>query len=176
MTQPTTPATTTPAAPVSDEIAAADAHTDPLLVSLVKDVSLSIKMGVAAFDISTTQHHFVVSMYPPVFPSAPSAHEDDIHDGSDESKLCEGRLLLFPLPHSSSDASQLGFYLDYGWNTLETVRDAIGSRLNESREMARDRLNEAKDKWATTAGKANEKIQQAKTKIMSAFTGLFGKK
>lgn len=145
--------------------AAAAAHDDPILTSLVRDPSIDLRMGVAGFDISPSQHHFIVSMYPPPFPPVPS-----VDDATAQPTPCEGRLLLFPLPHSGGDVSQLGFYLDYGWNTLETVRDAMHARIHDGR----DKLTEARDKWASTAGKATEKINQAKAKIMSAFTGFFG--
>lgn len=140
---------------------------DPLVSSLVCDLSVPIRMGVAAFDISPSQRHFVVAVYPHPCPPTPTASEDvdaAVHH-------LDGRLLLFPLPHSSQDSSQLGFYLTYGMHTLSTVRDALSHRMSESR----DKFNEARERLATTAGKANEKFQAAKTKFFSSFSGLWGK-
>ena len=164
------------------ESAALAAHADPLTAALARDCTLPLRMGVAAFDIAPSQQHFVVAMYPDAFPPPPQQTE-----GDDDSSLpaagspsqpshIEGRLLLFPLPHSLQDSTALGFYLDYGWNTLESVRDALGHRLSEGKDLASQKLSEAKEKWQTNASKATAAVAVAKNKIFSAFSGFFGKK
>jgi hypothetical protein len=172
------------------EAAAYAAHTDPLTAALVADVSLPLRMGVASFDISPSQQHFVVALYPDAFPPIPtrasSSGSEGEDDSSDDAVLVdvhppppahlEGRLLLFPLPHSSHDPGMLGFYVQLSWNTLESVRDALSSRLGDTSALARERLEQVGARLQVGATKAGEKLQVAKTKIMSAFSGLFGAK
>ena len=197
---PTSAPLTAPSSVDPLETAAMAAHTDPMIASLVKDCSLSIRMGVAAFDIAPSQQHFVVAMYPDPFPPVPQQMEMD-EDSPNASSVTaaaalaapqapahiEGRLLLFPLPHSLQDSSNLGFYLEYGWSTLESVRDALSNRMSDTRDalsnrmsdtrdLARERIEAAKEKWNTNASKATAQLAVAKSKIFSAFSGFFSKK
>jgi hypothetical protein len=154
-------------------------------------------MGVASFDIAPSQQHFVVAMYPDPFPPVPQQMEmdEDSPNAAAAAALAatqtpahiEGRLLLFPLPHSLQDSSNLGFYLEYGWSTLESVRDALSNRMSDTRDalsnrmsdtrdLARERIEAAKEKWNTNASKATAQLAVAKSKIFSAFSGLFGSK
>jgi len=177
-----------PSAPLDSAEAAAYAlHNDPLTAALVADVSLPIRMGIASFDIAPSQQHFVVALYPDVFPPRPRRRSSSSNGGEDEETEdgvvveapsppphSEGRLLLFPLPHSSHDPGMIGFYVQVGWNTLETVRDALSSRLGDTSALARERLEQVGARLQVGATKAGEKLQVAKTKILSAFSGFFG--
>ena len=158
---------------------------DSALESVYTNPALAVVMGIAAIDISRTQKHFVVAVHPdpdlvglhllpPSHPLAP------LYGGGDAShaSTAEGRLLLFPLPFSQDPTSFLGFYVDYAATALDTLRESVGAglfvRISETREMALEAVERARERLGGQREQANRKMTEVKSKVFGAFNSLFG--
>lgn len=169
-------ATTTTASASSPASAASNVHDDPMLASLVQDCSIDIRMGIASFDLSPSQQHLVVAVYPSPFPPIPQDLSPDASTAVSPPfpHFMDARLLLFPLPHSSVASGLLGFYVSVGLSTYESVRDALSNRMMDTRDLARDRIEAAKEKWSVSASKATQQLANAKKAVFGVLGSLFG--
>ena len=161
---------------------------DPLLESIYVDIKLSVTMGVAAIDVSRSQKHVVVAVFPepdlvgarlmpPTHPLA-SLYSSEPSPGGSGS---EGRLLLFPLPFSLDPQSFLGFYVDYASHTLDPLRDSVSAamfaRIVESRDAAIEAVDRARDRTAGGGSQqANRKVAEVGKKVFGAINSIFGGK
>ena len=156
---------------------------DPTLESIYTDPSLPLVMGIAAIDISRTQKHLVAAVHPdpdlvalrllpPSHPLAP------LYSGESQASTAEGRLLLFPLPFSIDPTSFLGFYVDYAASALESLRDSVNAslfvRISETRDMALEAVDRARDRLGGQREQANKKMTEVKSKVFGALNSLFG--
>lgn len=158
----------------------ASVHDDPLIASIVQDCSIDIRMGIAALDLSPSQQHLVAAVYPSPFPPSPEAmNEDDANPNPTAASnvpphFMHARLLLFPLPHSSTDSTLLGFYLSVGLSALDSVREALANRVQDTRDRSGLELARLGEKWSGATQQISNVATTAKSKIVSAFSGLFG--
>ena len=158
---------------------------DPLLESIYCDPGLELRMGVAAIDVSRSQKHFVAALWPdPDLVSLqlmPASHPlVSLYSADSSGSTSEGRLLLFPLPFSQDPVSFLGFYVDFASTALDDMRDAVSaamfSRISETRDAALEAVERARDRLGQQRDSANKKMGEVKSKVLGAFSSIFGAK
>ena len=160
---------------------------DPLLESIYSDSRVAVTMGIAAIDVSRTQKHMAVAVFPDPDLLAqhllPAEHPLAALYSSDSSPgggTSEGRLLLFSLPFSQDPQSFLGFYVDYASHTLEPLRDSVSAamfaRISDSRDSAIEAVDRARDRMTAGSQQANRKVAEVGKKVFGAFNSIFGGK
>ena len=160
---------------------------EPLLESIYCDSKLSVTMGIASVDVSRSQKHLVVAVFPDPdlvglrlmpadHPLAALYSADRSHGGSGS----EGRLLLFSLPFSLDPQSFLGFYVDYSAHTLDPLRDSVSAamfaRIADSRDSAIEAVDRARDRLTSGGQQANRKVAEVGRKVFGAINSIFGGK